>query len=179
MAHIIPWSKVREHAFENMIVLCSVDHFRFDQGEIPKESIYTYKQNLAVINGRYNDFERRMLERFHESGIDSTIELDYSANTELSVRNLVRDGVVSVFTPAQHQVVTSMPGHTTIFALGNNQAAPGGAQRRGGFDAYSLTESGKRLICRWFDAELIDDDDDRPEVVVLTADQVKPQTWRR
>ncbi|TFD53004.1 HNH endonuclease, partial [Cryobacterium frigoriphilum] len=30
MAHIVPWEVVREHTFENMILLCAVDHLRYD-----------------------------------------------------------------------------------------------------------------------------------------------------
>ncbi|MFD0363477.1 zinc-ribbon domain-containing protein [Nocardia sp. GCM10030253] len=52
-AHIVPWSRVREHAFDNMIVLCPNCHRRFDQGEIDRESMRQYKRQLAaLVSGR-------------------------------------------------------------------------------------------------------------------------------
>lgn len=65
LAHITPWSKVKEHTYENLIALCPTCHTRFDRGEIDKISIQQYKYNLALINDRYNNLEIRILENFH------------------------------------------------------------------------------------------------------------------
>ncbi|UOE20609.1 HNH endonuclease [Thermobifida halotolerans] len=50
MAHIVPWAKVREHTFENMIVLCPNCHTRFDRGEIDRLSMLEYKAQLKRIS---------------------------------------------------------------------------------------------------------------------------------
>jgi hypothetical protein len=89
MAHIEPWSVVQAHSFENMIVLCAVDHTRFDRGEIPIQSIRVYKSNLGVINSRYGEFERRMLEYFGTSGADY---IDIPNGRPLDLFYLLRDG---------------------------------------------------------------------------------------
>lgn len=63
IAHIEPWSKVKEHTFDNLIALCPNHHTLYDvEKKIPKASVLRYKANLAVLNGRYSDLERRVLE---------------------------------------------------------------------------------------------------------------------
>lgn len=64
-AHITPYKTVREHTFENLIVLCPTCHSRYDNTkEIDRKSVLQYKQNLAVLNGRYTDVERQLLKEF-------------------------------------------------------------------------------------------------------------------
>jgi len=62
--HIEDWAKVKEHKFENMILLCKNCHGRVTAGEITKASIRAYKRNLALLNGRYSLYELRMIEAF-------------------------------------------------------------------------------------------------------------------
>src|SRR5579864_5139251 len=64
IAHIVPWAKVREHAFENLIALCPTCHARYDNGQIDRLSMKGYKANLGLVSGRYSDTERRILEYF-------------------------------------------------------------------------------------------------------------------
>lgn len=98
MAHIRPWSEVRAHSFENMIVLCAVDHTRYDRGEIPRKSIEVYKENLALLNGRYSDAERRMLAAFAEWSDEelNTHGLPIQGGSGYTVMYLVKDGLVEV-----------------------------------------------------------------------------------
>lgn len=98
MAHIQPWSKVREHTFENMIVLCAVDHTRFDRGEIPTQSVQAYKRNLALLHGRYSDAERRVLEAFAQmpDGELSLNGLPIPGGTRYTVMYLLQDGLVMI-----------------------------------------------------------------------------------
>lgn len=162
LAHIEPWSKVKEHTFENLILLCAVDHIRYDQGEISRISMRNYKRNLGVVNGRYNDFERRLLEWFEEHGLNAVIRLDYSATTELSLRNLVRDGLLGVRTPPQVQTYDAEDGsRTTVLPVAftdttlprMRSSTP--RTRVGGYDEYRLSDKGKVLVQKWFDAEPI------------------------
>ncbi|MET8098826.1 HNH endonuclease [Streptomyces sp. NPDC005236] len=64
IAHIVPWSKVQEHRFDNLIALCPTCHARFDHGDIDRQSMMHYKDNLEVINSRYTDHERQLLKEF-------------------------------------------------------------------------------------------------------------------
>ncbi|MFE1770269.1 HNH endonuclease [Streptomyces sp. NPDC059008] len=61
LAHIVPWARIQEHTFDNLIALCPTCHTRFDKGEIDKRSMLQYKANLEVLNHRYTDVERQLL----------------------------------------------------------------------------------------------------------------------
>lgn len=49
IAHIVPYSKVKAHTFDNLIALCPNCHTRFDKGEIDFKSIIIYKSNLSLF----------------------------------------------------------------------------------------------------------------------------------
>jgi hypothetical protein len=67
--HIDDWAMVQEHKFENMIVLCANCHGLKGEGsrKLDRKALRQYKLNLGVINNRYSDFERRVLEYFAEN----------------------------------------------------------------------------------------------------------------
>jgi hypothetical protein len=75
MAHIEPWAKVKQHSFENLILLCAVCHTRFDIGEIPVSSVRQYKANLGLLSHRYTQMELRLLSAFVGLDPDATIHL--------------------------------------------------------------------------------------------------------
>ena len=89
IAHIEPWSKVKEHTFENLIALCPTCHTRFDRGEIDKQSMIQYKSNLCIINQRYGDLEKRVLEYFIENPDKIQIYLPY--DFDLMLKYLIKD----------------------------------------------------------------------------------------
>ena len=124
LAHIIPWSKVKEHAFENLIALCPTCHTRFDRGDIDKLSIEQYKSNLALINDRYNDLEIRILESFHTNQAQTEVKLPGGMN--LMVAYLLKDGLLS------------KTGEVAIYFNG----VPS-------HEIYSITEQGKQFIENW------------------------------
>lgn len=64
LSHIIPWSRCKEHRFENLIALCPTCHTRFDRGEIDRKSMQIYKLNLTLVNSRYGDLEQRIIRGF-------------------------------------------------------------------------------------------------------------------
>src|SRR6516164_4967624 len=69
IAHIEPWAKSHDNTFGNLIALCPNCHMRFDQKkEIDAKSVRIYKQNLAVLNNRYGDLERRIFELVARTG---------------------------------------------------------------------------------------------------------------
>jgi hypothetical protein len=61
IAHIKPWSDVREHSFDNLLALCPNCHARHHRGEIDRQSLIAYKALLASVLSRYNDLEQRLL----------------------------------------------------------------------------------------------------------------------
>ena len=48
IAHIVPWSQVKTHEFENLIALCPTCHTRYDNGEIDRKAMRIYKTQLAA-----------------------------------------------------------------------------------------------------------------------------------
>lgn len=99
MAHIEPWSKVRSHDFENMIVLCAVDHTRFDRGDIPIQSIRAYKANLSLLSNRYNDTEQRILTIFAreiDTAEPAALRMVIPGASRFLIMFLIQDGLVIV-----------------------------------------------------------------------------------
>jgi len=114
-----------------------------------------FKANLAVLNGRYSEVERRLLETFVSEGLDSRIEIDFSDFVTLSFRNLVRDGLVEVETPPQVLDYSSRPGNQ-IRAVENPDGTVrflSEGKRVSGYDLYTLSAAGKVFVGRWFAAE--------------------------
>ncbi|XXZ49910.1 HNH endonuclease signature motif containing protein [Streptomyces cavourensis] len=117
-AHIDPYEKVQEHTFENMIVLCPVCHRRYDNTkEIDRKSMLQYKQNLAVLNSRYTDTERQLMQallkmlremnedfkqrgwppyQLSEPGLVGDSSLRISADMWWVVSNLLEDGLIEL-----------------------------------------------------------------------------------
>lgn len=90
IAHIVPWAKVREHAFPNLIALCPTCHARYDRGEIDRQSMLQYKANLAALNSRYSVPPLRAKDR----GKSRCVRTDLaSAHPEIVAEwDLVRNG---------------------------------------------------------------------------------------
>ncbi|QWL29513.1 HNH endonuclease [Rathayibacter toxicus] len=97
-AHIVPWSEARSHEFGNMIVLCAICHARYDtRGEIDRKSILGYKSNLAVLNSRYGELERRLLNWFGRDPSAHYVDLDRSIETRLQLSFLINDGLLELW----------------------------------------------------------------------------------
>lgn len=64
LAHVVPWARVKEHKFENLIALCPTCHARYDNGEIDRISMRIYKLNLSLLHSRYGDLEQRLIRKF-------------------------------------------------------------------------------------------------------------------
>lgn len=164
MAHITPWSEVLVHEFENMIVLCSHCHGLFDvEKKIPERSIRNFKMNLAVVNGRYNDFERRMFDQWQEQGLDTPIRLEVGGSTTLNTRNVVGDGLVFVRESAGTMSMRMIPGGGIAFQSPMRITGPDvghlpridmeNTERVGGHDDYLLTPQGREFVERLFRGE--------------------------
>jgi len=99
--HIVEWSTVRKHEFENMIVLCANCHARkknsSDPRHINRASLQRIKSNLMLLNGRYSDLERRIIDAFREAlAADPTVtpSIFIPERLHLLVRYLIHDGFV-------------------------------------------------------------------------------------
>ncbi len=94
IAHIEPWAKSHDNSFANLIALCPNCHTRFDQKkDIDVKSIRIYKQNLALMNNRYGDFERRVFELVARTKARLFV---LGAGGDLLLANAAKDGLVNV-----------------------------------------------------------------------------------
>lgn len=136
MAHIEPRADVQEDTFDNMIVLCAMCHGLYDrEKKIPRKSMEAFKANLAVVNGRYSDYERRVLEYFADNGNEPTTGLMLTFHQEFHLRNLLRDGLLELIHEERH--IKS-------------------GYYEDGIQVFALTESGQRFVARWVNAESVD-----------------------
>lgn len=116
--HIIEWSKVRNHEFSNMIVLCANCHGRkkstSDPRHVNRASLQRIKQTLMLLNGRYSDLERRIIEEFQERiaakpGTAPSVIIPHLLH--LLVRYLIHDEIV---TCALHRDIMAPLGPITL-----------------------------------------------------------------
>ncbi|MCG5469686.1 HNH endonuclease [Micromonospora sp. LAH09] len=133
LAHIDPWSKVQEHTFANIIALCPTCHSRYDQGQIDRQSMLQYKANLSVLNHRYGDLERRLLELFAAEPKTAVIQLPGGFGIMLSY--LIQDALL---------VPVDMGGNRG-YIMGMPAA-----------ECFGLTEKGREFVTRWAQARPVD-----------------------
>ena len=107
LAHIVPWSTVKEHTFENLIALCPTCHTRFDRGDIDKKSIEQYKLNLNIINNKYGDFERRVLEFFAENTQENQLWLP--GGLDIMLMYLLKDNLIIDTGETSGVIISGMP----------------------------------------------------------------------
>ncbi|MFJ6896849.1 HNH endonuclease [Streptomyces hokutonensis] len=93
LAHITPYAEVRDHTFENLIALCPTCHTRFDRGDIDRPSMRGYKANLAVVNGRYGETERRVLDLLAAN--PEATQLRLPGGWDLQLWYLLKDGLLA------------------------------------------------------------------------------------
>jgi len=130
IAHIIPWTEVKEHKFENLIALCPNCHNLYDKDKkIDRKSLKIYKSNLSTINGRYSHFEMRIFQYFIDNPEENQIKL---WGRELDVLFLVRDGLLKELNNNFANAINFPP------AL------------------YAITKEGRRFIQAWTQNEKID-----------------------
>ena len=133
IAHIIPWTKVKEHKFENLIALCPNCHDLYDKDKkIDRKSMLAYKHNLGLLNSRYGEFERRILQFFCKSPQQRIIQL--SGLSEIQVFYLLKDGLLK------------------------KNGKDSGIKSNGisTWEEYLLTDQGKMLIDSWKQAHSLE-----------------------
>ena len=132
--HIVPWETCQKHEFDNLIALCPNCHRRADR-DIDRKSIKMYKHNLSIVNSRYGDYERRILQYFVENSDERFINLPKDKNTEILLMFLIQDKLL-LPQPDRGPVTMSSRGRETIW--------------------YELTQEGKQFISKWEVAEDIE-----------------------
>lgn len=136
--HIVDWSTVHEHSFENLILLCAICHSRITNGEIDRQSVKAYKSNLSILANRYGDLERRVIEWFVNHPMESEIIVDLSQTILLDY--LVKDEMLIYLGPANGAL---------FFGTGEPPTANEiGPESHCGPARWGLTVSGKKLIER-------------------------------
>jgi hypothetical protein len=131
IAHIKPWAEVKEHTFDNLIALCPNCHTRYDHGEIDRRAMLQYKANLGLVNSRYGDVERRVLDYLAlHPDLD---EIELPGGMQVLLMYLVQDGYL---------------------VYGETFRSRGTADGLFDFDVallqiYRLTETGRDFVERW------------------------------
>lgn len=64
--HIVEWSEVKEHKYENLICLCANCHTLAHSGKIDRKSLRLYKHNLGLLHDKYTHFEIDLLFDLHK-----------------------------------------------------------------------------------------------------------------
>lgn len=129
--HIDDWAAVKEHKFENMIVLCANCHGLKGNGprKLDRKALRQFKINLGVINSRYGDVEQRALEFFAENPGISKISLP--GGLDILLMYLIKDGLLIKPPPSGGIYFGSVPMH----------------------QVYILTAEGREFVERWAAAQ--------------------------
>lgn len=132
------YADVRAHDFANLVALCRNCHGMKGSGprNLDRKALRQVKANLGLMNQRYNDTERRILEYFVQHPDEDKVVLPA---TDILFQYLIRDGLL-----AEEQEPTGFWGTTadgTRFYL-----------TRG----YELTEVGRHLVGNLRDRESVD-----------------------
>jgi hypothetical protein len=134
VAHIEPRAKDGSNdVFDNLIALCPTCHARYDGGEIDRLAMLQYKANLSVLNSRYGDMERRVLEYFAAEPESEVIQIP--GGLQLLLQYLLEDGLLRV-------VSTQEMGRGRVEIMGMLS-----------HDYFAITPKGKDFIARWLQAK--------------------------
>lgn len=116
----------------NLIALCESCYDRVRSGYLTRRSLEQYKASLAIINARYGDVERRVLQIFVQGDASRGVLLPTGMEALMSF--LVSDGMVEIRIPDGES---------------NSQRFPS-------FREYRLTDRGRKLVTRWAKAQPLD-----------------------
>jgi hypothetical protein len=141
--HIDDWAKVQKHEFENLIALCPTCHRRKGNGpdQIDRKALRQYKANLAVLNSRYGDLERRVIElhakALREGGIaaDNPPMFALGTGSFLHLMYLIQDGYL-----------VQVPWRGSQLNFGPVPAIEG----------FQFTPAGTEFVQRWAAAQPLD-----------------------
>jgi hypothetical protein len=145
--HIDDWARVQEHKFDNMIVLCANCHGRKGnkRGQLDRQALRQFKTNLGLLNHRYGEFERRVLDYFAQNPEQNVILLP--GGMDLLVHYLVVDGYLSEF----HQLPDFVNEYSYVNSKGRRSIL-----KMPSLLGYYLTEAGNDFVKNWKEAKPLD-----------------------
>lgn len=112
--HIEEWAVVREHKYENLIVLCPTHHAMKKSGSNPRDvnaiALRIIKQNQLEVAGRYGDIERRVIEFFIHKPEARLVFLP--GDFDVLLMQLLGDGLLEKVFTADGSVVLSIGGES-------------------------------------------------------------------
>lgn len=139
IAHIVPYADTQDNSFGNLIALCPNCHTRYDQKkEIDRKAMQMYKSNLAILNNRYGETERRVFALLLETNDDVVL---LGTGGDISVANAVKDGLLR-----------RLPDEVGTYHVGrypNQRAFPIA-------HLFELTPKGKEFITKYSTGEKIE-----------------------
>jgi len=94
-----------------------------------------YKHNLSIVNSRYGDYDRRILQDFVDNSDERFIKLPYDTNTDILLMFLIRDKLL-LPRPDRRPITMSARGTEMMW--------------------YELTQEGEEFISKWKLAEDIE-----------------------
>ena len=86
-AHIVHESENDDESFANLIALCP----KCQKKEIDAQAIRGYKRNLAILNSRYSEFERRIFDQIAETDRRSFV---VEAGFDILLLHAANDGLL-------------------------------------------------------------------------------------
>ena len=95
--HIVPWSKCKEHNYENLIALCPNCHRLADRGRIDKKSLRIYKANLRYVHDKFSQFEVDVLFALHDQ--PEKAALPFPPFMNLLIKRILDVGYIGVEHP--------------------------------------------------------------------------------
>ena len=138
VAHIEPRKPDGSNdTFDNLIALCRNCHGRYDRKEIDRPAMRQYKANLSVLNSRYGDLERRILQGFADRPNADAFQIP--GGMLLLVQYLLDDGLIRL-------VPHTELGVAQFFTLGMPA-----------IEYIALTEKGREFIDHWLRAESLEE----------------------
>jgi hypothetical protein len=135
----VPYSKVEEHAFDNLIALCANCHSRVTKGQIDQKAVKQIKANLSILSHRYSELERRYLQNAAETSASAGTRTAMAGGLDLLMGGLLTDGMV---------IKADSEGAPSLGAI-DGSVFPLVAD-------YILTPKGQQFIQHWVTASPLD-----------------------
>ncbi|WP_375491982.1 HNH endonuclease signature motif containing protein [uncultured Jatrophihabitans sp.] len=142
IAHIVPWADVQEHKFENLIALCTPHHRQQERGDIDRKAIRQIKANLSLLNNRYTEVERNILNEFARQPDLQRLAIDHTMM--IMCRGLLDDGYLEVEVHADDGIASVLTDDETGEELMRIPLAP---------DVLKLTPAGRTFLDGWINAQ--------------------------
>ncbi|HAT76214.1 MAG TPA: HNH endonuclease [Flavobacterium sp.] len=116
--HIIPWAKVKEHTYDNLICLCRNCHGMAEDGTIDRKSLRMYKYNLRLLHDKYTQFEVDLL--FDLYKLPETSHIDLPEFMYYMFRRSIESKLIEIAYKEKHYLSSSI-GYSFFFIMLTNE----------------------------------------------------------